>query len=249
MANTSTRAAQALLVRHFARLAVAVTVVSVTVGCSMPVASSSNQPREFVGSAFGEAGSRAGVKRRTVRLDGRRNELSVEVPIDWTVGSPRLLDQIDDVNRNRAEHFLLAEIVVMDPRDKGESSLVVSVRRPPTFSAESIASTSAEDVGEANAQLLKDAGLGPLASSDVGPINVAQWALRQIEVNGQSIRCVEATIFSRIGGDHADADLSINRTLYIPRPLSEIRVQMTYLARDEQLLLPVLETALASLRY
>lgn len=233
--------------RHFARLAAGVIVAGVAAGCSTPVASPRTQPQDFVVSALGAANSRAGEERRTVRVEGRRNELSVEVPAEWTVGSLAQLDQIDNDNRNRAEHFLLAEIAAMDARAGGESALVVSVRRPPKFTAESIANTSADSVGEANMQLLKDFDSAQ-ASSNATPINVAQWALRQIEVNGQSVRCLEMAILSSIGGDQTRADLVMQRTLYIAQPLVEIRVQMSYRLRDEDQTLPMMRAAVASLR-
>lgn len=173
----------------------------------------------------------------------------MEVPAEWTVGSPTQLDQIDNDNRNRAEHFLLAEVVAMDTRAGGESMMVVSVRRPPAFTAESIASTSVEDIGEANAQLLREAGVAQAALSAVGPINVAQWSLRQIDVNGQSMRCLEMSILSRIGGDQAHGDLTMHRTLYIPQPLAEVRVQMSYRIGEENLKLSMMRAAVSSLRF
>lgn len=244
MDNAPTRAAQAPLSRHLARLAAGVVVASLAAGCSTPEAPPRAQPRD---SALGAA-AHAGGERRTVRVEGRRSELSVEVPAEWTVGSPRQLDQIDNDNRNRAEHFLLAEIVAMDDRAGGESTLVVSVRRPPKFTAEDIAGTSPENVGEANVQLLKDAGAAQASFTHTAPINVARWALRQIEVNGQSVRCLEMTVLSRIGDDQAHADLAMQRTLYIPQPLAEIQVQMSYRVRDKDQILPMMRAAVASLR-
>ena len=184
-----------------------------------------------------------------MRVEGRRNYLSVEVPADWAVGSLRQLDQIDDDNRHLAEHFLLAEVAAVDARAGGESTLVVSVRRPPAFTAEIIASTSGEDVGEANVQLLREAGVAQDSLSDVAPINVAQWALRQIDVNGQSVRCLEKSILLRIDGDQARADLTMLRTVYIPQPLAEIRVQMFYRFREENQKLPMMRVAVSSLRF
>lgn len=235
--------------RHAARLAPGLVIASLAAGCSTPVAPPRAQPRDSVVSALGVAGSRAGSERRTLRVEGRRNELSVEVPAEWTVGSPTQLDQIDNDNRNRAEHFLLAEVVAMDTRAGGESMMVVSVRRPPAFTAESIASTSVEDIGEANAQLLREAGVAQAALSAVGPINVAQWSLRQIDVNGQSMRCLEMSILSRIGGDQAHGDLTMHRTLYIPQPLAEVRVQMSYRIGEENLKLSMMRAAVSSLRF
>jgi hypothetical protein len=125
----------------------------------------------------------------------------------------------------------------------------VSVRRPPKFTAESVGSTSMEDLGEANAQLLRDAGVAQAYSSDGAPLNVAQWALRQIDVNGQSVHCLEMTILSRVGDDQGHADLEMQRTLYIPRPLAEIRVQGSYRLRDENQMLPMMWAAVSSLRF
>ena len=63
------------------------------------------------------------------------------------------------------------------------------------------------------------------------------------------MRCLEMTILSRIGGDHADADLAMQRTLYIPQLLAEIRVQMSYRVLDEDQKLPMMRAAVASLRF
>lgn len=172
----------------------------------------------------------------------------MEVPADWTVGSPRQLDQIDKDNRNRAEHFLVAEILAMDDRRDAGSRLVVSVRRPPKFTVEDVARTSQSDLVEANAQLLRDGGAAQGSLPHVPPINVAQWALREIEVNGQSVRCLEMTILHHIDDDEARTDLAMQRTLHIPQPLAEIRVQMSYRLRDEDQKLPVMKAAVSSLR-
>jgi hypothetical protein len=249
MVNIAARAAQAPLSRHIARLALGVAVASLAAGCNTPVAPIRALPQNSVVSVLGPAENRAGGKRRTVHVEGRRNELSVEVPVEWTVGSPRQLDQIDNDNRNRAEHFLLAEILATDDRRDGESKLVVSIRRPPKFTAEEIAGTSQRDLGEANAQLLKDAGAAQVSFPHATPINVAQWALRQVEVNGQSVRCLEVTILNHIGEDRGHGELAIQRTLYIPQPLAEIRVQMSYPVRDEHRKLPMMRAAVASLRF
>jgi hypothetical protein len=246
MANTPACAAQAT----FARLAAGVFVVTFAAGCGTPVAPIRAQPQNSVVSALGSAEDRAGGKRRSVRVEGRRSELSAEVPAEWTVGSSRQLDEIDRDNRNHAEHFLIAEILAMDDHGGGgESKLVVSVRRPPKFTVEDIAGTSQSDLGEANTRLLKDAGAAQALFPHAQPINVAQWALRQIEVNGQSVRCLEMTILKHIGEHRGKGDLAMQRTLFIPQPLAEIRVEMSYPVRDEERNLPLMRATAASLRF
>ena len=249
MANTRARAAQALLSRHITRLASGVVFLSLAAGCSTSVAPIRAQPQDSVVSALGSAEARTGGKRRTVRVEGRRNELSVEVPAEWTVGSPRQLNQIDNDNRNRAEHFLLAEIAATDGHHDGESKLIVSIRRPPKFTAEDLAGTSQSDLGEANVQLLKDAADAQASFPHASPIYVAQWALREIEVNGQPVRCLEMTILNYIGEDRGHGELAMQRTLYIPQPLAEIRVQVSYPVRDEDQKLPMMRAAVSSLRF
>lgn len=251
MTNTPACAAQAPFSRHIARFAAGIVAVTLAAGCSTPSAPIRAQPQDSVVSALGSAEGRVGSKRRTVRVEGRSSELSVETPAEWTVGTARQLDQIDEDNRDRAEHFLLAEILAVDDsgRGRGESKLVVSIRRPPKFTIEDIAGTSQSDLDEANLQLLTDDGAAQPSFPHAPPINVAQWELRQIDVNGQSVRCLEMTILKHIGEDLGQGDLAMQRTLYIPQLLAEIRVQMSYRVLDEDQKLPMMRAAVASLRF
>lgn len=245
--------------RPLASLAAGVACAWFVAGCSTNapttdvrhIATAEAKSRVPVAGAFGGTTEGRAVRgeREIVRVAGRHHDISMDVPVDWIVASFERLQAIDRANRESGEHFLITEIAAVADRDGTDTFISVSLRQPPKFDLDEMAQVSSTELGEANAQLQREFGNGPSSSIAGEQLDVPSWKLRQTKLNGQSLRCLEMTILHRIDGARASAELWKTRQLFIPRPGAELRVQFSYRLRDEERLLPVLQAAVASLRY
>ena len=242
--------------RPLASLAAGVACAWFVAGCSTnaPAADARHaatveaKSRVPVAGAFGGTTESRPVRggREIARVAGRHHDISMDVPVDWTVASLERLRAIDRANRERGEHFLITEIAAVADRDGADTFMSVSLRQPPKFEVDEVSHT---ELGEANAQLQREFGNDPSSSIAGEQLDVLRWQLQQTTLNGQSLRCLEMTILHRIEGARVSAELWKTRQLFVPRPGAELIVQFSYRLRDEELLLPVLQAAVASLRY